>query len=263
MPDGWELYVACAPDSRAMVINPWNPDDGNVSIDGEFIPFLVNRREFAGTDSSAAYANAALYAAGPGRVTITRPATDAKWVNKFWPSDPWNYDTDGDGLEDGFEAATSVPVSFLENGTWWTVGDTTLQYGPGTDNGTFCVRGAGLNPCTMDTDWDGLTDTWEYDFAGTNAVSAVTGNAYVESGMDGTHGPANLRAYSPGDAFSSFDMYVTGSGAVNRNMDFDRDGLENYQEYWVQAVRHCRNGYERRSDAGLRRSRDLLHAHRE
>lgn len=240
MPDGWELYVACAPDSRAMVINPWNPDDGNVSIDGEFIPFLVNRREFAGTDSSAAYANAALYAAGPGRVTITRPATDAKWVNKFWPTDPWNYDTDGDGLEDGFEAATAVPVSFLENGTWWTVGDTTLQYGPGTDNGTFCVRGAGLNPCTMDTDWDGLTDTWEYDFAGTNAVSAVTGNAYVDDGMDGTHGPANLRAYSPGDAFSSFDMYVTGSGAVNRNMDFDRDGLENYQEYWVQAVRHFR-----------------------
>jgi len=243
MPDGWELYVACAPGSRVFAISPWNPDDGRDNNDENINPVLNNRREFAGTDSCAAYTNAALYASGPGRVTIVRPGTDTAWLNKFWPTDPWNADTDGDALEDGVESATQVPVAFLMDGSWWTVGDTTLQYGLGVDNGKGCIRGAGLNPCTMDTDWDALTDSWEYDHAGTNALSGVTGRRFIDDGMDGTHGPANETAYSIGDAYTAYDMYVTGSGAVNRNMDYDRDGLENYQEYWVQAVRHFRYDY--------------------
>jgi len=240
LPDGWELYVACAPDSRDMAINPWTVADGinNEDSDGDAV---INIREFAGTDSSAAYATAAFYGAGYATVSITRPAADAKWLNKFWPSNPWSEDTDGDGLQDWFESGNNVPVAFLRDGIWWTTGATTLQYGPGTDDGQhMCYRGAGLNPCSMDTDWDGLPDGWEYAHAGTNAVSAITGNSYIEDGMDGTHGPALGLSYQLGDAFTTFDSYVTGSGATDRDMDYDRDGLENYQEYWTQAVRSFR-----------------------
>lgn len=241
MPDGWELYVACAPGTRVMAINPWIDDDaGATDSDGDRVN---NVREFAGTDSSAAYASAALYNRGSAAVSITRPAGDANWINKFWPTDPWNPDTDGDAVSDYYEAANAVPVAFLRDGSWWTAGDTTLQYANGVVTPAYCVRGGGLNPCSMDSDWDGLPDAWEYDHAGTNAISSVTGNAYIEAGMDGTHGPANLTAWSYGDAFTTWDILVTGNGAEDRNMDFDRDGLENYQEYWVQAVRHFRYDY--------------------
>jgi hypothetical protein len=79
------------------------------------------------------YANAALYGAGLATVTITRPADDVSWVNKFWPTDPWVKDTDGDRLNDNAERA--------------------FRYGGGTptDDGSTCVAGGGLNPCSVDT----------------------------------------------------------------------------------------------------------------
>ena len=37
---------------------------------------------------------------------------------------------------------------------------------PEGDNGSCCIRGGGLNPCTVDTDKDMLPDPWERQFAG-------------------------------------------------------------------------------------------------
>jgi len=206
MPDGWELYVSIDPTkdlsvavNRTMTISPWDPYDGDVDHPvGDLKDNLTNRREFAGTDSSACYANSAQYGNSNfvGVVSITRPSVDALWLNKFWPSNPWVSDTDGDGLNDLAEKA--------------------FIYGAPTDNGSTCIQGGGLNPNAIDTDLDALPDAWEVDFSGTQPSDSTTtySGMVVSNGMDGT--------------FSDYDQ------------DWDSDGLLNYQEYWVQAVRSFR-----------------------
>ena len=277
MPDGWELYVApnfnqmrstfgsANPKSSeiatgwlpTMSISPWNREDG--SPDDNDSDGLTNMREFGGTISSMGYTNASLYATAlkddnhapmVGVVTLARPGADAGWINKFWATDPWDDDTDGDGLEDGKEKAQKFSTGEIPNQHGWPVYNTSFLYGTNT---VFtmeeyvhikCFRGCGLNPCSMDSDHDGLPDLWEYQYAGTNAVSAITGNTYVDGGMDGTHGPANDYRNSAtiggGDAFSWTDARVYGNNGKRRDMDWDNDGLENYQEYWTMAVRGFR-----------------------
>jgi hypothetical protein len=215
MPDGWELYVSIdrgldmtVAANRVMVISPWNPLDGAEDHPVNNTPprdGLVNRREFAGTESSAAYTNVALYATtnAPAWVTINRPAGDVTWINKFWPTNPWQPDTDGDGLNDSAER--------------------TFVYIPGTvpiqDNHGPCTQGAGLNPNATDTDWDAIPDHWESTFAGTQPNAAAMPAAgwsgiVISNGMDGT--------------------------VYDAREDWDHDGLVNHQEYWVQAVRGFR-----------------------
>ena len=89
----------------------------------------------------------------------------------------------------------------------------TFIYGaiPVVDNGTTCTPGGGLNPNTMDTDLDSLPDGWENAFVGTIPTAAPYS---ITNGMDGT--------------------------VSDYNKDWDADGLLNYQEYWVQAVRGFR-----------------------
>ncbi len=201
MPDGWELYVGLAdPADTTLGISPWNFLDGagDNAFDGDG---LMNSREFAGTESSAAYAKEAYYTVSTNAapvVTITRPAVDATWVNKFWPTNPWNEDTDGDGLADGAENT----FIYIPNAT------------PVQDSHGICTQGGGLNPNAMDTDYDALPDHWENTFAGTSPAAGAFTGMVISNGMDGTFA----------DAFQ----------------DWDADGLQNYQEYWVQAARHFR-----------------------
>jgi hypothetical protein len=188
VPDGWELYVACCPGTHEMGISPWSAEDGDDDLDLPEDPVgdgLSVQREFAGTDSVVGYANPALYGAGLATVTITRPDIDASWINKFWPTDPWAKDTDGDKLNDNAERA--------------------FMYGAPTDDGSTCIVGGGLNPCSVDTDLDGLPDAFEAEFSPDETFP---------DGMDGT--------------------------VADADEDWDKDGLLNYQEYYVQAVRHFR-----------------------
>ena len=105
-------------------------------------------------------------------------------------------------------------------------------------------RGGGLNPLAIDTDEDGLPDTWEVQYAGSDLVNVkdeegnnvVPEKQYIDNGMDPTHGSAADGPFL-GDAYSGPDQYA---GFEYRDMDYDNDGLENYQEYWTQAIRAFR-----------------------
>ena len=222
IPDGWELYVGA------------NPNDAtDASGDGDH-DGLSLRNEYAGSDSCNAYQNAAN---DDGTATIYQyhPGNAKGWFNKFTPTDPKEGDSDKDGLSDGSEGSSFI-------------------YGDPTDDGSRCIRGGGLNPCGVDTDFDLLPDGWERQYQGT-VVPAGTGfdgihpdivqiikrndnlgsnaviRAYISFGMDGTYNDA-FKVPTPNQ--------VDPRTGTRRNLDFDNDGLHNFQEYLVQVLRHLR-----------------------
>ncbi len=225
VPDGWELYVATPKGAGTgfFAFSPWSAADRNLVVNDT----LQYSRKFAGTDSVAVYTNAALYAAvGPvpgvinnvaatdvallsgvtfpvmtGVVSITRPAVDQYWLNKFWPCDPWQSDCDNDGIPDT---------------TTDGIDERAFIYGLPVDDGSTCIAGGGLNPCAVDTDSDGLPDGWEIQFAGTLPAigAAVAATPAVTNGMDGTY--------------------------VDFASDWDADGLRNVEEYLTGAIRAWR-----------------------
>lgn len=178
-------------------------------------------------------------------------------------------DTDGDGISDGAErSGASSTVVYINRSPIADLSiNTSFIYGDPKPNRTTCVRGGGLSPCTTDTDLDGLPDRWEADFAGIivddngcnveastksgdvvfslsesemrqirvqngyhNASNDVaTGVHFITHGMDGTN-PNDARTVMDLDWNDEFTRTV-------RDFDWDGDGLQNYQEYYVQALR--------------------------
>jgi uncharacterized protein (DUF2141 family) len=201
IPDGWELYIAVAPGVRGnvntFVHSPWAAPD-NISW------------EFWGVASLAQYVSPNLYYFGMtnnnpliGVVTIIRPVDDPDnyWTNKRWPTDPWNADTDFDGVGDAAERA--------------------FMYG----NAVVPGAGGGLNPCSVDTDRDALPDIWELQYAGTPVDAA--GNTSLPPPLPGQPEPYVAMTISNGQDGTVADAYK----------DADFDGLASYQEYMVQALR--------------------------
>jgi len=207
MPDGWELYVSTDPEDPnpidpVMAISAWNPYDFDDDIDRDG---LWEIREFASRESSAFYGNPGQYSSLVGtEITILPSEQDIYWSNKIWPTNPWNADTDFDSVGDSGEQA--------------------FIYGNNSTGGA----GGGLNPCTVDTDGDALPDSWEVQFFGTPSAN------------NGTIIPAPAL---PGQTNVVADLVITNGmdgTVVDYAEDWDNDGLFNYQEYWVQAVRHFR-----------------------
>ena len=254
VPDGWELYVKHNPNAK---------DDAELDEDADKLAYPL---EYAGTDSCNAYASC------PSIVT-NHPGVVSGWYNKFFPTDPWDADTDGDGLLDGEEGGTweaafvwGKTVGSDESDIGTVLHTYTFIYGTSVDDGSTCIRGGGLNPCTVDTDGDCLPDPWEREFAGVVftpagkpdgtlklgdgvlqlirrgdglAEGAVASNYYITAGMDGTFG------YRPGDATFTGDAwtnprFIDPATGTCRDYDFDHDGLQNFQEYLVQTLRHLR-----------------------
>ena len=259
IPDGWELYVNADPN---------NHEDGSLrddwAKDGDELCLLD---EYAGVDSCNAYTNR-FDAADPSKMIYPEASTITKnhpgrnsnlrWWNKFFPTNPYDGDTDGDGVKDHAEGLPWKGDFYVGNN--WYGQDVAFSFLYGQeenaekydmDGSTICFRGGGLNPCTVDTDGDLIPDAWEFQFAGIvfkdgvpasesfsfrnrsdsqillmadGRQKAVTeGGSEIRGGMDGTWGPLN-------------DPDTGGDPCL----DFDHDGLANWQEYLVQTLRHLR-----------------------
>ena len=278
VPDGWELYVGYDPGVKK---------DGIVDSDGDG---LTLASEYAGTDSCTAYKSATTSeegtetsddtgTGGEGEVTSAtiynnHPGIKKGWYNKFWPTDPWNGDTDGDCIRDDTEGGSWKDATVFNNAVSYSTenGDSytyTFIYGSPEDDGSLCIRGGGMNPCSVDTDFDNLPDPWEMSYAGiraaggvlqdasfrpetvtlcrrndgldstsTNASSSASG-VYITAGMDATFGYRPYIPFFTGDSYTNPNFKDPRTGTV-RNYDFDQDGLQNFQEYLTQGLRHLR-----------------------
>ncbi len=230
VPDGWELYTDFNPVIPYGSKNPLEGRYDAVEHNDHFADGLDLAAEYAGSDSSYAYS-------GVDTIYSHLPGARTGWWNKFLPTDPRNGDTDGDGVLDG-----------TEGGSMFIYGSIT------DDHSSFCFRGGGMNPGSSDTDSDGLPDGWERQFAGTrlNADGSLydprenfvyTDELKIADGFPSLTVSANGPYIAGGmDASDAFDACTAvnskhpGTGTV-RDFDFDRDGLENFQEYLTQAVR--------------------------
>ena len=235
VPDGWELYVG----------SDANLDDAARYFDTDTLNLA---EEYAGVDSCNAYTNrfdksGNLVYPEVDTVTKNHPGKNGGWWNKFFPTNPFSEDTDGDGLLDNAERdphSGSFPVgrnSYSASLTF-IYGDNNEKYS--NDGTTKCFRGGGLNPCTVDTDCDLLPDPWEYEFAGivfengsfkvslsdSDFATLVQADAH-QNGLD-TNSVAQIRGGMDGTFKGDADY------------DFDHDGLINCQEYLVQSLRHLR-----------------------
>ena len=266
VPDGWELYVMAGPKkaetdllgnvtSMSYVFAPpydgFLPGPGKMAFEKSLMspfvaeasnddtanPFitgttaeswpLTELRKFAGTDTTAYYADYSQ--------TIVRPAEDAKWLNKFFPCDPWSSDTDRDGLSDGREGKDGF------NG---------FVYGEPADDGKlWSIPGGGLNPCSVDTDRDGLPDPWELQFKGATMYAGDNGNKakddtgaevgnYLQGLVDGMDGTVADACNYPLDRTGNTMKFTVVNG-VNQvvDRDYDHDGLDNWQEYLTGTMR--------------------------
>ena len=244
MPDGWELYL-CTTDGNVLD-GLWPIGEGAAKdriMDAEY-PF--DRDNLRNIDECRSVELCDYYSSICTNGSFT---FSGNWFNKWWPTDPFNPDTDGDHLDDGYEgdATFRYQEAFTPGGTNGAA--TAEAFVSALFGGTTMLRGhvpgGGLNPCCIDTDMDYIPDHWEYLYAGNNRDTAWAGGFCnkpgTETGLALQNGQAFIvlnGAGMDGTYFDSRSGYDEHTGAEDRNFDFDGDGLENYQEYWINGVRH-------------------------
>ena len=207
IPDGWAAYVGMRPYQVPNI-----PQDGTRDWDADG---LTAAEEF-----QCRVANL-LAAAAPNGLGFPDSLINARydlvqggWANKILPIDPWNADTDLDGIFDGSEGSASY------------------LYGTPTDASWV---GGGCNPNSMDTDGDGMPDGWEYRYG----LASTLGTTMPEE--DANLDPDEQPNYETADG-----TYVIPTGAPDPTTasdwgrDYDQDGLPNYQEYLTGILRHLR-----------------------
>ena len=158
--DGWELYVG---------LDPLDADDGDDNGDGP-PESLSNLQEF----QCLALGN----------------LSDSAWLNKIWPTDPFDADTDDDQIGDSAESGR-------------------FKYAEGVTNfNGHCFVGGGMNPTSVDTDGDHLPDGWE-SVEEHRSTSNVATN---RNGMDATiMDDLGTENDYDGDGLLNYQEYMTGA----------------------------------------------------
>lgn len=156
VPDGWELYVG---------YDPLDPADGGISKGGLVL--------------SEAYLS--FMTSSTNRAALT-PVLG--WMNKIFPTDPNDPDTDGDGVGDAAEkllfntSLTNAVTSLVLDATGQI---TTQVFLPGVWNNT-CYTDGGANPTSCDTDGDNIPDPYEACFP--IVLNGTFGDAFADPDAD-------------------------------------------------------------------------------
>ncbi len=249
MPDGWELYVCADPETSQIYIGSiWPQGDAHAS--GHFDEDVLSNIEECHSTYLCDY-----YSSINTNFTAN---VNGAWYNKWWPTNPWNHDTDFDGLRDDLEGDMTFRYRESEDGRVLTLSELRARYGANTMLRGH-VPGGGTNPCATDTDMDYIPDAWEYSYSGFNRDSRYEGGFINQDGVECSTSLGYITLVGGGmdatyfDSYSTSDecggmRYVTDSdgkttatnstASAERNYDYDGDGLENYQEYLIASVAH-------------------------
>ncbi|MGN0885851.1 MAG: LamG-like jellyroll fold domain-containing protein [Candidatus Spyradenecus sp.] len=186
-PDGWEAYVGLRPyvvEGKQDGATDWDCDGLTAAEEFQCRLSHLMGEQVLWPDSLQ---------------NITK--YDTTWVNKVFPIDPWNPDTDFDGIWDGKEGASAY------------------TYSPSDGS----VKGGGCDPMNIDTDGDGMPDGWEYCYGKVATTTTTTEEGETVT----TTTTASILGPDPTDP-NDYDY------------DYDRDGLTQYQEYFTGLLRQNR-----------------------
>ena len=207
IPDGWENYVGFVADG----------DYAGADQDGDGLS--------AAQEFHCRVAN--LLVEDPDKAAGTWPTSladamhdvgGATWANKLLPTDPWDPDTDGDGILDAQEGSLFV-------------------YGTTADRYT---NGGGCDPNKFDTDGDRIADGWEFRF-GEAAVRVIQDLAAENDAGETEIGVGTAETVKLAIDWERFrDIGPDPTCGIDATRDPDRDGLPNIQEYLTGLMRHWR-----------------------
>lgn len=188
MPDGWELYVGLPPMLRGAAAPAFDVQLGDIvgmgtDFDADGLDVLG---EFQNTTITALRSANETVTSGGVTATIRAFAfSRTDWTNKTRPTDPWNSDTDGDGLMDGGSTLLG-PGEYIEP----------AAADLNDDDNTL----VNLNPTSVDTDHDWLPDSWEY-YNGLQTTNSANRDYKTDTGTFGD---------PDGDGLPNYQEYLTG-----------------------------------------------------
>lgn len=218
MSDGFEVLDAYG-NMRPIALDPYNPFDGAVDTDGDG---LSNLQEMLVQD--------ALYGNPPG--TFDPNYNDVVWQ---YPSDPFNADSDGDGIPDGFEVQYGLhpmdpsagpggssillygaltPGGDPDGDGLWNDREYRIRFLLATNSTTNAITSFSTHPWNPDTDSDGLGDGEEDRSLRSNPILQDTDKDRLQDGSGITNWFGELETTPRVSEYQFVPGAITWTGAA-------------------------------------------------
>lgn len=142
-------------------------------------------------------------------------------------TDPNKFDTDGDGLSDGFEDLWSATNPLAKNSFNDGVSDSELDL-DGDGLGMLEEYNCGTDPLEEDSDYDGIDDGTEIRVNGTNPLNKDTDGDGINDGDELVTGldPLNPKTFGYPDTEHNYQADISQDSKILQNINTDNDDYQ-------------------------------------